>query len=202
MNILRYRRGCGVGFLLLSQAAVAADLEQVQAFINQTVIYLLVLVGLLFILYVYFMRMRDDRSAPLLKVLQSRRTVYSVAPEALVTDCVRMMARNKIGSVVVLLGESLVGIFTERDALNKVLAVGLDPNRTQVSEVMTRNPYYVSPDATVGEAMELVTQRRFRHLPIVEDGKVLAVVSSGDLTHWLVKDQVEQVQEFVDLAAR
>ena len=61
---------------------------------------------------------------------------------------------------------------------------------------------YVPPTTTVGAAMELVTKRRFRHLPIVEKGKVLAVVSSGDLTHWLVKDQMGEVQELVDLAAR
>ena len=67
---------------------------------------------------------------------------------------------------------------------------------------MTKDPYGVPPTTTVGDAMELVTKRRFRHLPIVENGKVLAVVSSGDLTHWLVKDQIGEVQELVDLAAR
>ncbi|MEK7877412.1 MAG: CBS domain-containing protein, partial [Pseudomonadota bacterium] len=96
----------------------------------------------------------------------------------------------------------LIGIFTERDALNKVLAAGLDPVNTKVSAVMTKDPYCIPPTTTVGEAMQLVTQRRFRHLPIVENGKVLAVVSSGDLTHWLVKDQLREVQELVDLAAR
>ena len=77
-----------------------------------------------------------------------------------------------------------------------------DPSRTKVSEVMTKNPYCVPPTTTVGNAMGLVTKRRFRHLPIMENGKVLAVVSSGDLTHWLVKDQMGEVQELVDLATR
>ena len=97
-------------------------------------------------------------------------------------------------------GEKLVGIFTERDALNKVLAAGLDPGKTKVCDVMTKDPYSIPPTTTVGEAMELVTKRRFRHLPIVKNGKVLAVISSGDLTHWLVKEQVGEVQELVDLA--
>jgi CBS domain-containing protein len=68
--------------------------------------------------------------------------------------------------------------------------------------VMTKDPFCIPPGTTVAEAMELVTTRRFRHLPVVENGKVLAVVSSGDLTHWLVKDQVGEVQALVDLAAR
>jgi CBS domain-containing protein len=67
---------------------------------------------------------------------------------------------------------------------------------------MTKDPFCIPPGTTVGEAMEVVTQRRFRHLPIVENGQVLAVISSGDLTHWLVKDQVGEVQALVDLAAR
>ena len=65
---------------------------------------------------------------------------------------------------------------------------------------MTKDPYSIPPTTTVGEAMELVSKRRFRHLPIVKDGKVVAVISSGDLTHWLVKNQVGEVQELVDLA--
>jgi signal-transduction protein with cAMP-binding, CBS, and nucleotidyltransferase domain len=67
---------------------------------------------------------------------------------------------------------------------------------------MTKDPYSIPPTTTVGDAMELITKRRFRHLPIVENGKLMAVVSSGDLTHWLVKDQIGEVQELVDLAAR
>jgi CBS domain-containing protein len=99
-------------------------------------------------------------------------------------------------------GEKLVGIFTERDALNKVLGAGLDPLSTKISEVMTKDPYCIPPGTTVSEAMEVVTRRRFRHLPIVENGKVLGVVSSGDLTHWLVQDKVGEVQELVGLAVR
>jgi CBS domain-containing protein len=112
------------------------------------------------------------------------------------------MTAAKIGALIVMDGERLLGIFTERDALNKVLGAGRDPTSTKVSEVMTRDPVCIPPRTTVGEAMELVTQRRFRHLPIVENGRVLAVISSGDLTHWLVKDQVREVQALVDLAAR
>lgn len=67
---------------------------------------------------------------------------------------------------------------------------------------MTKDPHCLPPTTTVGDAMELITKRRFRHLPIVENGKLLAVVSSGDLTRWLIKDQMGEVQELVGLAAR
>lgn len=112
------------------------------------------------------------------------------------------MTKRRIGAIIVIDGGKLAGIFTERDALNKVLAASLDPVSTKISRVMTRDPYCVLPTASVGDAMELVTRLRFRHLPIVKDGKVLAVISSGDLTHWLVKDQLGDVQELVELAAR
>ncbi|OGA03483.1 MAG: hypothetical protein A3H35_17315 [Betaproteobacteria bacterium RIFCSPLOWO2_02_FULL_62_17] len=129
-------------------------------------------------------------------------TIHAVAPDTLVTECVRTMTAAKIGAVIVMDGEKLVGIFTERDALNKVLAAELDPRKTKVSEVMTKDPYCIPPTTSVGDAMHLVTNRRVRHLPVVENGKVLAVVSSGDLTHWLVKDQTGGVRELVDVAAR
>jgi CBS domain-containing protein len=148
------------------------------------------------------MRLRDKRRAPVGRLFAEREAIHSVGPDTPVAECVRTMTTKRIGAMMVMDGESLIGIFTERDALNKVLAAGLDPVSTKISEVMTKDPYCISPGTTVAEAMELVTKRRFRHLPIVDHGKVLAVVSSGDLTHWLVKDQVGEVQELVDLAAR
>src|ERR1035437_10753177 len=99
-------------------------------------------------------------------------------------------------------GARLIGIFTERDALNKVLAGNLDPGNRKVSEVMTKDPYCIGPTTTVGDAMQLITERRFRHLPIVDDGKVLAVVSSGDLTHWLGQGQKGAGKEGVVLFGR
>jgi CBS domain-containing protein len=135
-------------------------------------------------------------------LFEQREAIHSVGPDALVTECVRKMAAEKIGALVVMDGDRLLGIFTERDALNKVLAAGREPEKTKVSDVMTRDPHCISPTTTVGDAMELVTKRRFRHLPIVKDGKVLAVISSGDLTHWLVKDRMGEVQELVELVAQ
>lgn len=202
MKELFYRSGSGIGFALVSRLALSAQLEDLQTFIGMAPVYALVLFAVVAALWVYFMRLRDKRAVPLSRLLQEGEAVHSVVPDALVVDCVRKMSAEKIGALVMMDGERLVGIFTERDALKKALAAGRDPRTTRVSEMMTKDPYCIQPTTTVGAAMELVTQRRFRHLPIVENGRLLAVVSSGDLTHWLVKDRLGEVQELVSLAAR
>jgi CBS domain-containing protein len=191
----------GIGLALLSPAALAAQ-EELLKTIGEAPMYIFILFVIIAAAAVYFMKSRDKRSVPLDRIFEQRQAIHSVAPDTPVSECVRTMTAENIGALIVMDGERLTGIFTERDALNKVLAAGLDPVRTKISEVMTRDPYCIPPATTVGEAMELVTKRRIRHLPVVENGKVLAVVSSGDLTHWLVKDQMGEVQELVDIAAR
>jgi CBS domain-containing protein len=203
MRKLLCKSSIGIGLALLSPAVLAAQLEDVLGFIVSSVpMYIFVLFVIVVSVGVYFMKLRDERAAPLSRIFQQGEAIHSVGPDTSVTECVRAMTAKKIGALVVMDGERLIGIFTERDALTKVLAAGFDPGSTKVSEVMTRDPYCISPTTTVGDAMELVTKRRFRHLPIVDNGKLVAVVSSGDLTRWLVKDQMGEVQELVDLAAR
>lgn len=194
--------GTGIGLVLLSSVAFAAQLEQLQTAINTVVLYAVLLFVIAVGFYAYFMRLRDKRRAPVGRLFGEREAIHSVGPDTPVAECVRTMTAKRIGALIVMDGEKLVGIFTERDALNKVLGAGLDPVGTKISAVMTKDPYCIPPETTVGEAMAVVTKRRFRHLPIVENGKLLGVVSSGDLTHWLVSDQVGEVQEFIDLAAR
>lgn len=202
MRKRRYKPGIGIGLALLSPAVLAATLEEEVATTIKVSMYAFILFAIVVIVGVYFMRSRDKRRVPLSSIFEEGEAIHSVGPDTQVTECVRLMTTKKIGALVVMDGERLIGIFTERDALTKVLAGGLDPRSTKVSEVMTKDPYCIAPTTTVGDAMELVTKRRFRHLPIVENGKVLAVVSSGDLTHWLVNDQMGEVQELVDLAAQ
>ena len=201
MRKLLYKSGTGIGLALLSPAVLATQ-EEVLTTIGKVPMYAFIVFVIVVIVGVYFMRSRDKRQTPLNRIFEEGEAIHSVGPDTPVTECVRLMTAEKIGALIVMDGERLIGIFTERDALNKVLAAGLDPGSTKVSEVMTKDPYCIPPTTTVGDAMELITKRRFRHLPIVENGKVLAVVSSGDLTHWLVKDQMGEVQELVDLAAR
>ena len=203
MRKLLCKSGIGIGLALVSSAALAATQEELLgALFGQIQLYVLIAFVIVVIAGVYFMRSRDKRQTPLNEIFKGSRTIHSVGPNASITECVRLMTASKIGALMVMDDGRLIGIFTERDALNKVLAANLDPRNTKVSEVMTKDPYCISPATTVGDAMQLITERRFRHLPIVDNGKVLAVVSSGDLTRWLVQDQLGEVQELVNLAAR
>ena len=203
MRKLLYKAGAGIGFALLSSTAFAATQEELLGMLlGQIQMYVLIAFVIIIIAGVYFMKSRDKHQTPLNKVFEGGRAIHSVGPDASITECVRLMTAGKIGALMVMDGARLIGIFTERDALNKVLAGKLDPSNTKVSEVMTKDPYCIGPTTTVGDAMQLITERRFRHLPIVDNGNVLAVVSSGDLTRWLVQDQIGEVKELVDLAAR
>jgi CBS domain-containing protein len=204
MRKLLYKSGAGISFALLFPAAVLADTNEnvLTTIFGEVQMYVFIAFVIIVVTGVAFMKSRDKRQTPLNKIFEEGKAIHSVGPNSLVTECVRLMTAGKIGALIVMDGDRLIGIFTERDALNKVLAGGLDPRNTKVSEVMTKDPYSIPPTTTVGDAMKLITKRRFRHLPIVDNGKVLAVVSSGDLTHWLVHEQVGDVQELVELAAR
>jgi CBS domain-containing protein len=205
MNRNSLASSIGVALAFVSAPALAAQQDPSESLYSRVVIYTVVLFisfAVAFGIIAYLTKLRDRRRTTLKKIIAGRTAILAVAPEAFVTECVRTMSSASIGALLVLNGEKLVGIFTERDALNRVLAAGLDPRITKVSDVMTKDPVSVSPSTSVGEAMELVTQRRFRHLPVVDNGKVLALVSSGDLTHWLVKDQIVEVREVDDLARK
>ena len=203
MRKLIYELGAGITLVLPPAAAFAATQEELlTSLMGQVQLYVFVAFVIVVMGGVYFMKSRDKRETPLTKIFEKNEAIHSVGPDTAVTECVRLMTARKIGALIVMDGGRLIGIFTERDALNKVLAGGLDPVNTKVSLVMTKDPYCIRPTTTVGDAMKLITKHRFRHLPVVDNGKVLAVVSSGDLTHWLVQDQIGEVQELVDLAAR
>jgi CBS domain-containing protein len=119
--------------------------------------------------------------------------VHAIDPQATVSQAVEVMNELRIGSLVVIEGEELVGIFTERDVLRRVVAACGDPRTTPVSEVMTRDLVTVEPATSLATAMSLVTEHRCRHLPVVEDGRLVGLVSSGDLTAWLVTDQQQTI---------
>ena len=204
MKKLLYSWGIFINLMLLSQApALAATQEELLTTIfGRLQWYIIIAFVLIIFIGVYFMKFRDRRQTPLNQLIKEGEPVHSVGPDTLVTECVRLLTARKIGSLLVMNGKNLIGIFTERDALNKVLAGGLDPSNTKVSEVMTRDPYCVHPTMTVDDAMRVMTMRRFRHLPIVKDGEVLAVVSSGDLTLWLGRYREEELRDLVDLDGR
>src|SRR5450759_4222763 len=200
MRKLLDRSAAVIGFALFSPAAFALQLEEAQTFVGEAGAYVLVLSTIVTVVFVCFRQLPDKHAATLQTILSDEAgTTHSVEADALVVECVRKMTDNKIGALTVMDGGKLVGIFTERDALSRVLAAGRDPRDTRVVEVMTTDPCCASPDMTVGDAMELVTKRQFRHLPIVANGKVQALLSSGGLTQWLGKNRSGELQDKVEL---
>ncbi len=190
----------GGALALLSPAALALPLEDAQAFVGTAGTYVFFAMAIIVAVYVYFMPTLDKRLTPLARLTNEKDVIYSVAADALITECTRKMTDRRIGALMVMDGEKLIGIFTERDALGRVLAAGRDPGATKVCEVMTSNPHCVSPKMTVGDAMALISNKRFRHFPVVENGKLRSVLSIRDLTHWMVKNHVGDVRELVELA--
>jgi CBS domain-containing protein len=181
---------------LLLQSTVPALAEEVDLpfpFLEWSV-YVLLLFGFVVAVGIFIHRGRGGQAEPLSKLMKEQSAaVHSVTPGVSVTECVRQMNELKIGAMLVMDGDHLAGIFTERDAMTRVLGGGLDPTLTQVSEVMSTDPVCVTPATTLEEARALVLGRRIRHLPVVDDGKVVGMVSSGDLTHWVVRDQQARI---------
>jgi CBS domain-containing protein len=123
--------------------------------------------------------------------------VESIEPTASVKTAVQKMNQHGIGALLVYASEKPVGIFTERDALRRVLARALDPAKTSVAEVMTRELVVVGPKVTVADAMAIITEKRFRHLPVVEEGRIIGIVSSGDLTRWVSRHHETEVKQLI-----
>ncbi len=126
------------------------------------------------------------------------RQVHSVSPEETVLDAIHRMNEKKIGALLVMDGGRPVGMFTERDILRRVVAARRDPAEIKVAEVMSQPLIAMHPDATVEEAMAVMTEKRCRHLPIVEDEKIVGMVSIGDLTRWVSRRQANHIQDLVD----
>jgi CBS domain-containing protein len=123
------------------------------------------------------------------RILEEKaETVFSVSAGATVGEAVEEMNRHRIGCVMVLDGEGgVAGIFTERDVLTRVVSSGLVAKDTPVSAVMTTEPKRIEADTSVEDAMQMMTQKRVRHLPVFEGGRLVGMVSIGDITRWLLK---------------
>ena len=114
---------------------------------------------------------------PIRSVIEPRKLVVA-PPEASVSEAARLMKKSKVGAVLVVKEAKLVGIFTERDAVYRVMAADRDPRLTSIGEVMTPEPITVSPDESFGYALLLMHEKGFRHAPVVEDGRPVGVVSA------------------------
>jgi CBS domain-containing protein len=137
------------------------------------------------------------------KVLEQKtERLEAVTAQTSIHEAIERMNQRRIGSLLVMDGERLVGIFTERDVLTRVVPQQLDCRRTPVGEVMSRQPVTIPPTRTVSEAMVIMTDTRHRHLPVVQGGKVLGLVSIGDLTRWVVRDQQRTIEDLTDYVQR
>jgi CBS domain-containing protein len=119
---------------------------------------------------------------------------HSVAPTATVLDAIALMAERNIGALPVMQDDLLVGMFTERDYTRKVILMGRKSRDTQVGEIMTREPMTVGPEDTVTDCMEIMTEERIRHLPVIEDGKLVGILSIGDLVKWIISAQTATIE--------
>ena len=126
------------------------------------------------------------------------RTVHAVPPETTVLDAVRKMNQERIGALLVMNGDDLVGIFTERDVLTRVVDQTRHPAETRIAEVMTPRPVVVTAAATINEAMAVISEKRCRHLPVVDEGRLVGLVSAGDLTHWVTRGHEYHIQDLVN----
>lgn len=113
---------------------------------------------------------------PVGRIMQ--RDVLATGPGTVVATAAKLMAARNVGAILVLEGDRLVGIFSERDALFRVLARGLDPHTTRLDEVMTPAPHTIGPELPFGSALVLMQEKGFRHLPVVEDGRAVGIISS------------------------
>ena len=137
-----------------------------------------------------------------LKLLLDRkgRQVHAIGPDAPVIEAVRDMAENHIGALLVMEGQKLVGILSERDYARKIALKGRSSSDTPVRDIMTTPVITVLPDCTVEEAMRVMTTHRVRHLPVAASGRVLGVISIGDLVSSIIDDQkhlIDELQHYI-----
>jgi CBS domain-containing protein len=126
--------------------------------------------------------------------------VSTIAPEASVYDAVATMADRQIGALVVIEGDKVIGIITERDYARKIILMNKLSKATPVREIMTDRVVYVRPEQPIEECMALMTERRIRHLPVINEDKLVGMISIGDLVKELISDKdfiIEQLTRYI-----
>lgn len=136
--------------------------------------------------------------AELLKIKPAR--VVSVRPEQSVLEAIKVLAEQDIGAAIVISGNRLAGIFSERDYTRKVVLKGRSSDTTKVEEIMTSNVIVVSPRTKTRECMQLMSEKSIRHLPVVDEGRVIGMVSIRDIVSDIIADQdftIEQLEHYI-----
>ncbi|HEX4585338.1 MAG TPA: CBS domain-containing protein [Burkholderiaceae bacterium] len=139
-------------------------------------------------------------TAALVLASKADRTVYSITPEASVFDALKLMAEKNLGALLVIKEGQLVGIFTERDYARKIILMARSSKETPVRDVMASPVMYVSPDRTSEECMALMTEHRLRHLPVIDGGRLIGLISIGDLVKDVISEQkfiIQQLERYI-----
>ena len=135
------------------------------------------------------------------QLLQAKgHDVWTIDPGASMIDALRLMADKRVGALLVVEGDELVGVISERDYARKVELRGKLASNTQVEEIMTREVLYVRPDQTVEDCMALMTTRRVRHLPVFSDDQLAGIVTIGDIVKAVISEQefiIEQLENYI-----
>lgn len=122
------------------------------------------------------------------------RKVHTITSKESAFECAAKLNQLHVGALLVMTADSKIeGIVSERDILQKVVVQGHDPKKIKVADIMTKDVFTVRPEMTVQEGMRTVTEKRFRHLPVVADGKLLGMISIGDLTRYMMLFQEQQI---------
>lgn len=129
-----------------------------------------------------------------IRSVMEQKKLVTAAPETTVAEAAKLMAKRNVGAVMVVEDERLIGIFTERDAVFRVIAKGRDPQTTPLSEVMTNAPRTVEPDKTFGYALLTMHENGFRHLPVIENGKPIGIISARNALDPDLEEFVSEAQ--------
>jgi CBS domain-containing protein len=127
-------------------------------------------------------------------------SIFTIPSTVTVSEAVQEMNAHKVGSVLVMSGMRLAGIFTERDVLRRVVGANIDPNLTPITKVMTSDVLTVPPSFTVQQVMDLFTEKRCRHLPVMEGGRLMGVISIGDVSRWVAnihRAEAESLRQYI-----
>lgn len=134
-------------------------------------------------------------------LLQKKGTiVHSISPDSSVYNALELLQSKNLGALVVVQNEILIGIFTERDYARKVVLKGRSSKDTLIRDIMTDRPIYVSPENTIDDCMEIMTDKHIRHLPVMRNGSLLGVISIGDLVKFVIDEKnfiIKNLQDYI-----
>jgi len=128
------------------------------------------------------------------------RALHAVPTTVTVLEAVQKMNQHKVGAVLVMNGEKLAGIFTERDVMTRVIAANLEPKATPITQAMTAGVLTIPPETTVQEVMDIFAEKRCRHLPVIQSGELVGLISIGDVSRWVAnahRAEAESLRQYI-----